>query len=69
MASLLYSCYKENCVNFRVGEILKSVENSQDKGRCNVGAYLFGHGDGGGGPTKGMLEKLKRMRDVDGLPK
>ncbi|XP_035704464.1 alpha-mannosidase 2C1-like isoform X2 [Folsomia candida] len=52
-----------------VKEILKSVTNSQDKGRVNCGAYLFGHGDGGGGPTMEMLEKLRRVRNVDGLPK
>lgn len=26
------------------------------------------HGDGGGGPTPEMLERLQRMRNVDGLP-
>jgi alpha-mannosidase len=29
---------------------------------------LFGHGDGGGGPTPRMLEVLRRARDLDGLP-
>ena len=30
---------------------------------------LFGHGDGGGGPTEDMLERLERVGDVDGLPR
>ncbi len=29
----------------------------------------FGHGDGGGGPTRDHLEFLKRERDLEGLPK
>ncbi len=29
----------------------------------------FGHGDGGGGPTRGHLEFLRRGRDLQGLPK
>jgi alpha-mannosidase len=30
---------------------------------------LYGFGDGGGGPTPDMLEMLKRMKDIDGVPK
>ena len=51
-----------------VDEILKSQNNSEDKGRCNNGIYLFGHGDGGGGPTRRIIERLKRVANVDGLP-
>ncbi len=28
----------------------------------------FGYGDGGGGPTREMLERLRRMADLDGMP-
>ena len=28
----------------------------------------FGHGDGGGGPTREMLERARRMADLDGSP-
>ncbi|ODN00433.1 Alpha-mannosidase 2C1, partial [Orchesella cincta] len=52
-----------------VKEVLKSVNNSEDKGRTNVGAYLYGLGDGGGGPTVPIIERLQRIQDVDGLPK
>jgi alpha-mannosidase len=51
-----------------VEEILRSENNSLDKGRCNNGIYLFGHGDGGGGPTRTMIERIKRVTNVDGLP-
>ncbi|MEZ5144417.1 MAG: glycoside hydrolase family 38 C-terminal domain-containing protein [Acidimicrobiales bacterium] len=29
--------------------------------------YLYGHGDGGGGPDQDMLERARRLRDVDGV--
>ncbi len=30
---------------------------------------MFGYGDGGGGPTREMLETLRRARDLQGLPR
>uniref|UniRef100_A0A803V1V9 alpha-mannosidase n=1 Tax=Ficedula albicollis TaxID=59894 RepID=A0A803V1V9_FICAL len=53
----------------RVEEILKTVKNNKDKGRVNHSAFLFGFGDGGGGPTQKMLDRMKRMSDTDGLPR
>ncbi|XP_035191627.1 alpha-mannosidase 2C1 isoform X3 [Oxyura jamaicensis] len=53
----------------RVEEMLKTVKNNKDKGRVNHSAVLFGFGDGGGGPTQKMLDRMKRMRDTDGLPR
>ncbi|XP_074901725.1 alpha-mannosidase 2C1 isoform X2 [Buteo buteo] len=53
----------------RVEEILKTVKNNKDKGCVNHSALLFGFGDGGGGPTQKMLDRMKRMSDTDGLPR
>ncbi|NXS58299.1 MA2C1 mannosidase, partial [Brachypteracias leptosomus] len=53
----------------RVEEVLKTVKNNKDKGLVNHSAFLFGFGDGGGGPTQKMLDRMKRMRDTDGLPR
>ncbi|KFV05117.1 Alpha-mannosidase 2C1, partial [Tauraco erythrolophus] len=53
----------------RVEEMLKTVKNNKDKGRVNHSAFLFGFGDGGGGPTQKMLDRMKRMSDTDGLPR
>lgn len=50
-------------------QLVKTVENNKDKGRANHSAVLFGHGDGGGGPTQLMLDRLHRVQDTDGLPK
>ncbi|XP_044306519.1 alpha-mannosidase 2C1 isoform X2 [Varanus komodoensis] len=52
-----------------VEEMLKTVKNNKDKGRVNHSAALFGFGDGGGGPTQKMLDRLRRMKDTDGLPR
>ncbi|XP_037689284.1 alpha-mannosidase 2C1 isoform X4 [Choloepus didactylus] len=49
--------------------VLKTVTNNRDKGRTNHSAFLFGFGDGGGGPTQTMLDRLKRLGNTDGLPR
>ncbi|CAH1250253.1 MAN2C1 [Branchiostoma lanceolatum] len=50
-------------------DLLKTAKNHKDKGRVNSSVLLYGHGDGGGGPTEDMLERLRRLTDVDGLPR
>ncbi|XP_046852130.1 alpha-mannosidase 2C1-like isoform X2 [Xenia sp. Carnegie-2017] len=52
-----------------VDDIAKTINNLKDKGRTNVSMLLYGYGDGGGGPTEEMMEKLNRMKDTNGLPK
>ncbi len=53
----------------KVKQLLFSVGNYKDLDRSNESLYIFGYGDGGGGPNMEMLERLRRMRDVDGMPK
>ncbi|KAI8642212.1 galactose mutarotase-like domain-containing protein [Parasitella parasitica] len=43
-------------------------QNHHDIESSNESLLVYGHGDGGGGPTPEMLERLERMRNVDGLP-
>lgn len=50
-------------------QVLKTMNNNKDKGRVNHSAFLYGFGDGGGGPTQTMLDRLERMKDTDGLPR
>jgi alpha-mannosidase len=57
--------YNGSCT---VEEILKHYTNFKDKERANESYMLFGFGDGGGGPTEEMLERLQRLQDVPGLP-
>lgn len=56
------------CAQINVGEVNKSVRNNQDRNHCPRSLVPFGNGDGGGGPLPAMLERLRRLRDVDGLP-
>ncbi|XP_066960313.1 alpha-mannosidase 2C1-like [Macrobrachium rosenbergii] len=56
-------------MNLNVDEVVKTETNLQDKGRVGTSAFLFGYGDGGGGPTQDMLERAARIKDSDGCPK
>eukprot|EP00057_Strongylocentrotus_purpuratus_P008830 XP_011663304.1 PREDICTED: alpha-mannosidase 2C1 [Strongylocentrotus purpuratus] len=53
----------------KVEECLKNASNHQDKGRSDHSLMLYGFGDGGGGPTNDMLERMQRLEDVDGIPR
>ncbi|RCI00419.1 Glycoside hydrolase, 38 vacuolar alpha mannosidase [Rhizopus stolonifer] len=50
-------------------ELSRSVKNHRDKVYTNESLLVYGNGDGGGGPLGGMIERLRRMKDVDGIPK
>src|SRR5690606_18095320 len=52
-----------------VAQLTHSVSNYKDLERSNHSIYPFGYGDGGGGPTAEMIERLRRCADTDGLPK
>ncbi|ORX86316.1 hypothetical protein K493DRAFT_269045 [Basidiobolus meristosporus CBS 931.73] len=52
-----------------VSELLNSVKNNRDLPYTNESLLVFGNGDGGGGPLPAMIERLRRMEDIDGLPK
>lgn len=52
-----------------VADALKSSAKFRDHERAKESYLVFGLGDGGGGPTLAMLEQLRRIRDVDGLPR
>ncbi|KAI9293878.1 hypothetical protein K502DRAFT_280964, partial [Neoconidiobolus thromboides FSU 785] len=58
--------YSAQC---NVDEILFSESNNKDKMIVNQGLFLYGNGDGGGGPLPSMIERLNRVKDVEGLPK
>jgi len=50
-------------------DLVYNVSNFKEHGRASRSLYLFGYGDGGGGPSIAMLEQARRMNDLDGLPK
>ncbi|MFJ4900877.1 alpha-mannosidase [Streptomyces sp. NPDC088727] len=43
--------------------------NFNEKGVATRSLVPFGYGDGGGGPSRSMLEKARRLRDLEGSPK
>lgn len=49
-------------------QIAQSVKNHRDHSRSDQSMYLFGFGDGGGGPTEWHIERLKRARTAPCLP-
>ncbi|GAC1509832.1 MAG: glycoside hydrolase family 38 C-terminal domain-containing protein [Candidatus Dormibacteraceae bacterium] len=55
--------------DFSAGQVVWSVANYKDRARCDRSLYLFGWGDGGGGPEPDMLEAAHRLRNVDGAPR
>src|SRR3954469_1068333 len=52
-----------------VAELRRSARDYKDHDRSHRSLLVFGHGDGGGGPTPDMLETLRRARDLQGLPR
>ncbi|GAA0896663.1 alpha-mannosidase [Pseudonocardia zijingensis] len=47
-------------------EMAHLVRNFADKGLAHRSLVPFGHGDGGGGPTREMLARAARLRDLEG---
>lgn len=49
-------------------ELSYAQANFADKGWSDWSLMPFGYGNGGGGPTREMLERARRTADLDGLP-
>ncbi|MER5408720.1 glycoside hydrolase family 38 C-terminal domain-containing protein [Streptomyces sp. NPDC002769] len=56
-------------VEFSGREMAHAVRNYQDKGRGSTSLAPFGHGDGGGGPTREMMERARRLANLEGSAK
>ncbi len=54
---------------FSPRQLVYNVNNFKENDRATRSLYVYGFGDGGGGPTKEMLETAKRVGDLEGLPK
>jgi alpha-mannosidase len=52
-----------------VAELRRSAHDYKDHDRSQRSYLLFGYGDGGGGPTRDMLETLRRVGDLQGVPR
>ena len=48
-------------------ELVYGERNFRDKDLSDKALMLFGFGDGGGGPTREMMEHIHRFRDLEGV--
>ena len=55
--------------DFTVAQLLAGQRGFAQHGISNRSLYAFGYGDGGGGPTRAMLDSYRRLRDLDPLPR
>jgi alpha-mannosidase len=54
---------------FSGAEMARAVRTYREKGRGTRSLAPFGWGDGGGGPTREMMERARRLADLEGSPK
>ena len=50
-------------------ELAHAADNYAERGFGTRSLVPFGYGDGGGGPTREMMERARRLADLDGSPK
>src|SRR3954452_161155 len=50
-------------------ELARASRQFADKGPATRSLLPFGYGDGGGGPTREMLERARRVADLEGSPR
>jgi alpha-mannosidase len=53
---------------FAGAELAHAAATFKEKGAATTSLAMFGYGDGGGGPTREMMEKARRLRDLEGSP-
>ncbi len=58
------------CPDLVPGHVMGTWKRFSQQGLHDELFLVYGHGDGGGGPTRGMLENVRRMeRGIPGCPK
>jgi alpha-mannosidase len=50
-------------------ELARGVARFRESGAASRSLLLFGYGDGGGGPTRDMVERARRFADLEGMPR
>ena len=55
--------------DFSVTQLQHGAASFAEKALADRSLYLYGWGDGGGGPTEDMLERARRVADLEGLPR
>lgn len=57
------------CSELTGAELAHAERNFKDKGRASMALLPYGYGDGGGGPTREMLETWRTVADLEGSPR
>lgn len=67
---VLAHTFKKNNADFRPGDLITRWEEDRVQ-QENIDGLMFpfGFGDGGGGPTREMVEMAKRCADLEGAPR
>ena len=55
--------------DFSLAQLHHGAASFAEKGIADRSLYLYGWGDGGGGPTEDMLERARRVADLEGVPR
>jgi alpha-mannosidase len=55
--------------SFSAREVVNSAANFKDQASSQHSLYLFGWGDGGGGPEPDMIESAHRLANLEGAPR
>ena len=55
--------------DFSAGEVAAGQERGVGPSGAALNLYPFGYGDGGGGPNHTMIERFRRMTDLEDLPR
>ena len=67
---VLSHIFKKNNAALNAGDLIARWEDDRNQQEGIDGLmYPFGYGDGGGGPTREMLEIARRCQDLEGAPR
>ena len=61
-------CDSYNC-SIKPKQILGGAKRYNEKDRVSLQLHQYGYGDGGGGPTRNQIERIRRYRDFEGMPR
>ena len=69
-SKILAHTFKKNNANFQPGDLITRWEEDRVQ-QENIDGLMFpfGFGDGGGGPTRDMVEMAQRCADLEGAPR
>ncbi len=67
---ILSHIYKKNNAVYNAAALWERWNNDRNqKDNIDGMVFPFGYGDGGGGPTRDMLEAVRRTTDLEGVPR